>query len=115
MITLQTQRSVQNAVFGPYDSRRFGRSLGVNPLPKGSRLCNFDCIYCECATGSWPLEGQLRPQFPTPEDIHDALLAAATTFAADDVDAITIAGNGEPTMSPYLDAIVDVINFARDR
>ncbi len=115
MDTLQAQRDVQDVVFGPYKSRRLGTSLGVNPLPKGSRLCNFDCVYCECATGSWPMEWELRPQFPTADRIHDALLEAAETFAADELDAITIAGNGEPTLSPYLNEIVDVVNLARDR
>ena len=115
MSTLQAQRDIQDVVFGPYDSRRFGRSLGVNPLPKGSRLCNFDCIYCECASGAWPLEWNLRPQFPTPEDVGEALRAAARAFTPDDLDAITITGNGEPTLSPHLDAIVDIVNSARDR
>jgi wyosine [tRNA(Phe)-imidazoG37] synthetase (radical SAM superfamily) len=115
MSTLQAQRDIQDIVFGPYDSRRFGRSLGVNPLPKGARVCNFDCIYCECASGSWPLNWELRPQFPTAEEIHEALLAAAGMFGADELDSITIAGNGEPTLSPRLDAIVDAVNAARDR
>jgi wyosine [tRNA(Phe)-imidazoG37] synthetase (radical SAM superfamily) len=115
MTTLHAQRDIQDVVFGPYDSRRFGRSLGVNPLPKGSRLCNFDCIYCECASGAWPLEWELRPQFPTADSIHDALLAAAATLAPDELNSITICGNGEPTLSPHLDAIVDVVNRARDR
>jgi wyosine [tRNA(Phe)-imidazoG37] synthetase (radical SAM superfamily) len=117
MNTLQSQRDVQTIVFGPYDSRRFGSSLGVNPLPQGSRLCNFDCIYCECASGSWPMKWELRPQFPTPAAIHDALLLAADAFgdACDELDTITIAGNGEPTLSPHLDEIVDVVTAARDR
>jgi len=114
VITLQAQRDIQDVVFGPYDSRRFGKSLGVNPLPKGARFCNFDCIYCECATGSWPLEWKLRPQFPSAEEIHDALLKAADVFRPDELDSITISGNGEPTLSPHLDAIVDVVNAARD-
>jgi wyosine [tRNA(Phe)-imidazoG37] synthetase (radical SAM superfamily) len=115
MNTLQAQRSVQDAVFGPFHSRRFGRSLGVNPLPCGSRLCNFDCIYCECATSSWPLQFELQPQFPEAEDIRCALATAADTFEPGDVDAITIAGNGEPTLSPHLNEIVDVVTEARDR
>jgi wyosine [tRNA(Phe)-imidazoG37] synthetase (radical SAM superfamily) len=115
MSTLQAQRDIQDIVFGPYNSRRFGRSLGVNPLPKGSRLCNFDCIYCECSTGSWPLQWELRPQFPTPEDVHDALREAANHFSADELDSITIAGNGEPTLAPNLDRIVDAVNAVRDR
>jgi wyosine [tRNA(Phe)-imidazoG37] synthetase (radical SAM superfamily) len=43
------------------------------------------------------------------------LLTAATTFAPDDLDSITIAGNGEPTLSPHLNAIVDIVNAARGR
>jgi wyosine [tRNA(Phe)-imidazoG37] synthetase (radical SAM superfamily) len=109
------QRDFQELVSGPYDSRRFGRTLRVNPLPKGTRLCNFDCIYCECFTTSWPLDWELRPGFPTSEDIHDALFGIADTFGPDELESITIAGNGEPTLSPHLDAIVDVVNAARDR
>ena len=115
MTTLQAQRDIQEPVFGPYDSRRFGKSLGVNPLPAGARLCNFDCIYCECATGAWPLQWDLRPQFPTPRQIHDALIIAAESAGASEVDSITIAGNGEPTMTPYLNEIIDVVTEARDR
>ena len=115
MNTLQAQRSVQDVVFGPFDSRRFGRSLGVNPLPPGARLCNFDCIYCECATSSWPLQFELQPQFPDAEDVRRALAATADALQPGDVDAITIAGNGEPTLSPHLDEIVDVVTEARDR
>jgi wyosine [tRNA(Phe)-imidazoG37] synthetase (radical SAM superfamily) len=113
--TLQAQRDIQEVIFGPYDSRRFGKSLGVNPLPKGSRLCNFDCIYCECASGSWPLQWDLRPQFATGADVHDGLLGVSGMFGADDLDAITISGNGEPTLSPHLDAVVDAVVAARDR
>jgi len=60
MSTLEAARIIQEPVFGPYSSRRFGKSLGVNPLPPGSRLCNFDCIYCECGTATWPLDWELR-------------------------------------------------------
>lgn len=35
-------------VFGPVKSRRLGRSLGINLLPEDGKVCNFDCIYCEC-------------------------------------------------------------------
>ena len=112
---LQAQRDIQEPVFGPYDSRRFGKSLGVNPLPAGARLCNFDCIYCECATANWPLQWELRPQFPTANQIRDGLIAASEAFGIGDIDSITIAGNGEPTLAPHLDEIVDVVTASRDR
>src|SRR5262249_8896363 len=115
MSSLQAQRIVQEVVFGPFDSRRFGRSLGVNPLPRGSRLCNFDCIYCECATSSWPLQFELQPQFPEPDDVRHALAIGADMLRPGDVDTICIAGNGEPTLSPHLDEIIDVVTEARVR
>jgi wyosine [tRNA(Phe)-imidazoG37] synthetase (radical SAM superfamily) len=43
------------------------------------------------------------------------LAATADTLRSGEVDSITIAGNGEPTLSPHLDAIVDVVAEARDR
>jgi wyosine [tRNA(Phe)-imidazoG37] synthetase (radical SAM superfamily) len=115
MSALQLQRIVQDVVFGPVDSRRFGKSLGVNLLPQGSRVCNFDCIYCECATAAWPAQWDLQPAFPEPEDVRRALVAAAETIGPGELDSITLAGNGEPTLSPHLDAIVDVVAEARDR
>jgi wyosine [tRNA(Phe)-imidazoG37] synthetase (radical SAM superfamily) len=115
MSTLESARVIQDPVFGPFESRRFGKSLGVNPLPAGSRVCNFDCIYCECATGSWPAQWELKPQFPGPEQIGQALALAAERIPPDELDSITIAGNGEPALAPELDAIVDIVTEARDR
>jgi wyosine [tRNA(Phe)-imidazoG37] synthetase (radical SAM superfamily) len=113
--TQHAPQEIAGVVSALYDSRRFGRTLCVNPLPMNSRLCNFDCIYCECAAPTWPLAWDLRPAFPTPEDVHDGLAAAGNTFEADDLESIIVAGNGEPTLSPHLDAIVDIVNRARDR
>lgn len=115
MPALRAQRNIQDVVFGPYDSRRFGKSLGVNPLPAGAKLCNLDCVYCECSSSAWSPDWELRPQFPDAENVARALNRAAVQFAADDLDSITIAGNGEPTLSPHLDEIVDVVCQARDR
>jgi wyosine [tRNA(Phe)-imidazoG37] synthetase (radical SAM superfamily) len=115
MTTLKPQREIHEPVFGPYESRRFGRSLGVNPLPPGGRLCNFDCVYCECGTAPWPLQWELRPQFPSASDIGAALIRAAARPDAGEIDSITIAGNGEPTLAPLLNEIVDVVTEVRDR
>ena len=38
----------EQTVFGPIRSRRLGNSLGINLLPVNGKICNFDCIYCEC-------------------------------------------------------------------
>ena len=84
-------------------------------MPGGARFCNFDCIYCECATGAWPLQWDLRPPLPAAEEIRKELIRQTENFGPDELDAITIAGNGEPTLSYHLDEIVDAVTEVRDR
>ncbi|MDD2192389.1 MAG: radical SAM protein, partial [Bacteroidales bacterium] len=38
----------EDIIFGPIKSRRLGNSLGLNLLPVHKKLCNFNCVYCEC-------------------------------------------------------------------
>ena len=33
-------------LFGPVDSRRLGRSLGIDLIPY--KTCTYNCVYCEC-------------------------------------------------------------------
>lgn len=37
----------QNIIYGPINSRRLGRSLGINLTPPGTKICSFDCVYCQ--------------------------------------------------------------------
>ena len=105
------------AVYGPIHSRRMGRSLGINLLPGDLKTCSFDCVYCQC---DWtPLEG--RPgagiPYPSPEDLAREVAEAFAALAGEtdlSIDAITLAGNGEPTLHPRFDACVDVILSLRD-
>ena len=59
-----------NIIFGPIRSRRLGISLGVNLLPVESKLCSFDCIYCECG---WNDEHPGKRRFNAREDVRDML------------------------------------------
>ena len=65
-------------VFGPIRSRRLGSSLGVNILPSKGKLCNFDCIYCECG---WNKDGSDRGPLPSYDDVKAALEAKITALA----------------------------------
>ena len=102
-----------NIIFGPIHSRRLGLSLGVNLLPIDCKLCSFNCIYCECG---WTLGGQ-RARFNTKGDVLAMLERKLGEMVADDnpPDVITFAGNGEPTMHPEFEAIVDGVIALRDR
>ena len=101
-------------VFGPIKSRRLGSSLGVNLLPSKGKLCNFDCIYCECG---WNKDGAMDRTLPSLEDITKALTEKIASLSANgvEVDSITFSGNGEPTIHPDFPEIVDLVLQLRDR
>ncbi len=101
-------------VFGPIFSRRLGSSLGVNILPSKGKLCNFDCVYCECG---WNKDGIAERRFPTFHEVEQALEEKMSKAAAEGVpvDSITFSGNGEPTMHPEFSRIIDVTLRCRDR
>ena len=60
----------EELVFGPIHSRRLGSSLGINLLPRKGKLCNFDCIYCECG---WNKDGRTDERLPDARELSEAL------------------------------------------
>lgn len=101
-------------VFGPIQSRRLGSSLGMNILPPKGKLCNFDCVYCECG---WNKDGISGGTFPGLGDVSAALEAKLNelTVKGVKVDSITFSGNGEPTLHPDFSKIIDVTLQLRDK
>ena len=100
-------------VFGPIRSRRLGSSLGVNLLPLEGKLCNFDCVYCECG---WNKDGRTGGNFPPLADIEAALEKKMSEAASEGVaiDSITFSGNGEPTIHPDFPQVIDITLKLRD-
>jgi wyosine [tRNA(Phe)-imidazoG37] synthetase (radical SAM superfamily) len=112
-------------VYGPVRSRRLGRSLGINLLPAGRKVCSFDCRYCQygfapaVVPGSRPQTGvapgaESRATFPEP----DQVLAAVETALGELEEApawLTFSGNGEPSFHPRFAEIVDRLIAVRDR
>ena len=101
-------------IFGPIKSRRLGNSLGVNLLPAFGKFCNFDCIYCECG---WNKDGREDKKLPAIEDVKKALeykLSEARDSAIQ-IDTITFSGNGEPTLHPDFESIIDITLSLRDK
>ncbi len=93
-------------VFGPIHSRRLGSSLGMNLLPYDGKLCSFDCIYCECGYNK---DFRTKTKLPDRENVKAALEDKLLQLQKDgtDIDVITFAGNGEPTMHPQFAGIID--------
>lgn len=101
-------------VFGPIRSRRLGSSLGVNLLPAHGKLCNFDCVYCECG---WNRDGRDDSTLPDYETVAQALEQKISECHAlgTPIDSITFSGNGEPTLNPCFPQVVDKVLELRDR
>ena len=101
-------------VFGPIKSRRLGTSLGVNILPPKGKLCNFDCVYCECG---WNKDGVEDRTLPRYDEVSAALETRLLELSEQgvQVDSITFSGNGEPTMNPDFARIIDRTIELRDR
>ena len=94
-------------IFGPVRSRRLGVSLGINLLPGRRKVCNFNCIYCEC--GWSPSTDREGGYLPLRDEVYDALESRLQEMKVNGTrpDVITYAGNGEPTLHPDFPEIID--------
>lgn len=89
-------------IFGPINSRRFGSSLGIDLSP-ALKQCNFDCLYCELAPSATTDEQKNVVEVST-------IINELKEHLHDKIDVITITANGEPTLYPYLDELIDELN-----
>ena len=102
-------------IFGPVKSRRLGVSLGINLLPTRKKICNFNCIYCECG---WTEDiNKALSRLPERTDVFNALDQKLSELKkkGQAPDVITYAGNGEPTLHPEFPGIIDDSIFLRDK
>ncbi|MBI4747281.1 MAG: radical SAM protein [Acidobacteria bacterium] len=101
-------------VYGPVPSRRLGTSLGINPLPVETKVCNFDCPYCECG---WTDSDRPAGKMPTVEQLVTELELKLKECQNHGIElaAITFAGNGEPTLHPKFELLIDKTCELRDR
>ncbi|MFH1222961.1 MAG: radical SAM protein [Pseudomonadota bacterium] len=91
---------MSDIIFGPVNSRRLGRSLGVNLLPH--KTCNLDCVYCEC--GRTTQLTNTRKSFYNADDVLREIDEAVAK--AGKLDHITFSGNGEPSLYKDIKKIV---------
>jgi wyosine [tRNA(Phe)-imidazoG37] synthetase (radical SAM superfamily) len=96
----------QGIIYGPIDSRRLGKSLGINLMPTRYKLCSFNCVYCHYGlTDVLALNiKEYIKDMPKVTDILAEIEKAMKSSLA--FDYITFSGNGEPTLYPYFDEII---------
>lgn len=101
-------------MFGPIFSRRLGASLGINLLPEKGKICNFDCIYCECG---WNKDGRDDTVIPSAAKVRADLERMLVRLQQEGtkVDSITFSGDGEPTINPEFPQIIDDTLALRDK
>jgi len=109
---------LEHIVYGPVRSRRLGRSLGINLLPPGMKICTMNCAYCQYGwTRLAASDRAERSGWPTAQAVERAIEARLARAAADNetIDRVTVAGHGEPTLHPRFDAVIERLAAVRDR
>jgi wyosine [tRNA(Phe)-imidazoG37] synthetase (radical SAM superfamily) len=80
-------------VFGPVQSRRLGRSLGIDLVPH--KTCNWNCVYCQLGR-TVPLTNVRRQYRSTQSVLSD--VRQALRECREKINWITFVGSGEPTL-----------------
>jgi len=105
----------QGILYGPVNSRRYGKSLGINLMPADRKLCSFNCVYCHFGTTKRCTMNidQYSDELPEPEEVIETLEKALQTDL--EMDLITFSGNGEPTLYPEFADLVEAVAELRGK
>lgn len=96
-------RCEMRTLYGPIDSWRFGRSLGVDPLAGKEKRCPFSCTYCQYGE-------TLHPTWRRQPFVSvNRLEADLDLLGAVAADCVTFAGLGEPTLATNLPDLVAAV------
>ena len=103
-----------STIFGPIRSRRLGTSLGINLMPNDGKICSFDCLYCEAGYNA---QGAGTTGIATRENVRRELGDKLAQMKAEGapLDVITFSGNGEPTLHPDFEGVIDDTIVLRDK
>ncbi len=99
-------------LFGPVNSRRLGRSQGIDLLPP--KTCNFNCIYCEINKAP-QLSCDRGEHVPTGTILEEIDRLLEDTARVRDLDVFTITASGEPTLHSGIGRIIRHIKEKTDK
>jgi wyosine [tRNA(Phe)-imidazoG37] synthetase (radical SAM superfamily) len=93
--------------FGPVNSRRLGKSLGINTIP-GRKVCSYACIYCQ--VGETKLKITDRTIFYEPKIIYKEVKEHLSKLNKEnEPDFLTLVSNGEPTLDINMGEIIEML------
>jgi len=99
-------------IFGPVNSRRLGRSLGIDLF--SDKICNLNCIYCEVGATASPV--RQRALYTSTHAIIEEINTFCTdSRRLDSVDVLTVTAKGEPTLHRGLGEILRHIKRMTDK
>lgn len=84
--------------YGPVGSWRLGASLGIDPISRPEKVCDFNCLYCQL--GDWAPVRPARSVYVRPEELGPELAAIKAP-----ADYLTFSGRGEPTLAANLNEL----------
>ncbi len=94
-------------IYGPVESWRMGKSLGVDPISDQKKMCNLDCPYCQLGRTN-EFIGDRKVYVST-----QIILDEINQLADGDIDYITFSGRGEPTLAKNLGEMICTIQKIR--
>ena len=94
---------MSSILYGPVSSWRLGRSLGVDVVSTKSKVCSFDCIYCQLGRTVQPVIR--RREFVSLAQLTQELEALENIT----IDYATFSGMGEPTLAINLGEAIGLV------
>ena len=102
-------------LYGPVNSRRLGKSLGINLMPGSYKLCSFNCVYCHY--GWTRKQGvdfkKYSTDLPTIDQVAESVAHALKSSL--EFKFLTFSGNGEPTLYPQFATLVEEVVSLRNK
>ncbi len=87
-----------------------GCGLGVDPICRGPKVCNFNCTYCRLGRGGMMVSK--RSKFVAEQDLADDFMEH---ISGKEIDHITFRGTGEPLLAENLGDIVGALRKLTDK
>ena len=83
-------------------------------MPADGKVCSFDCLYCEAGfNAQGPGTKGIPPRTEVARLLEDKLAEMRNQNLQ--LDVITFSGNGEPTLHPDFNGVVDDVLLLRDK
>lgn len=104
-------------IYGPVQSWRMGKSLGIDPLSDTAKICNLNCVYCQLGK-THVLTDERKEYVPTEKIVQEIkrffeVIGHENPSLVENIDYITFSGRGEPTLAKNLGKMIQAIRRIR--